>query len=87
VSNAKAGSLLILDSMLFHRAGYNKSNRNRRGINHLIGRPFMAQQIDMPRLLNGRHRDDEFLGAYLGYRWNPASNVSAWRKQRSSPAT
>jgi len=79
---AKSGSLLILDAMLYHRSGYNRSNTNRRGINHLIGRPMMAQQIDMPRMLQGRYENDPFLRGYLGYRWNPAASVVEWRRMR-----
>jgi ectoine hydroxylase-related dioxygenase (phytanoyl-CoA dioxygenase family) len=83
VVSAPAGSLLVMDAMLFHRAGYNISARNRRGVNHLIGRPLLVQQIDLPRLLDGRHAEDTFLRGFLGYQWNPASSVAAWRKQRS----
>jgi ectoine hydroxylase-related dioxygenase (phytanoyl-CoA dioxygenase family) len=82
VIGAPAGSMVLMDAMLFHRGGYNISGRNRRGVNHLIGRPILTQQIDMPRLLEGRHADDEFLRRYLGYQWNPAGSVAAWRRQR-----
>jgi hypothetical protein len=81
--SAKRGSILILDAMLFHRSGFNVSGRNRRGVNHLIGRPLLVQQIDVPRLLEGRHSDDAFLSRYLGYQWNPAPSVAAWRMARA----
>jgi hypothetical protein len=80
--SARAGSVLILDAMLFHRSGFNVSGYNRRGVNHLIGRPLLAQQIDIPRLLGGRHSNDAFLRRYLGYQWNPAATVAAWRIAR-----
>jgi ectoine hydroxylase-related dioxygenase (phytanoyl-CoA dioxygenase family) len=82
-ADAKSGSLLILDAMLFHRSGLNKTQNNRRGVNHVIGRPLLAQQIDLPRLLDGRHADDPFLRRYLGYQWNPASSVTTWRAART----
>jgi ectoine hydroxylase-related dioxygenase (phytanoyl-CoA dioxygenase family) len=81
--SAPAGSVIVMDAMLFHRAGYNESKRNRVGVNHVIGRPLLVQQIDLPRLLDGRHADDPFLSRYLGYHWNPASSVAAWRRLRS----
>jgi ectoine hydroxylase-related dioxygenase (phytanoyl-CoA dioxygenase family) len=81
-TDAKAGSFLVLDAMLYHRSGYNRSNGNRRGINHVIGLPMLAQQIDIPRLLQGRHGDDPLVRDYLGYRWNPASSVNDWRRMR-----
>jgi ectoine hydroxylase-related dioxygenase (phytanoyl-CoA dioxygenase family) len=80
--DAKAGSFLVLDAMLYHRSGYNRSNAHRRGINHVIGRPMLAQQIDIPRLLQGRHCDDPLIRDYLGYRWNPAASVNEWRRMR-----
>lgn len=80
--DAKAGSILVFDSMLYHRAGKNVSQNVRRGLNHVIGRPFMAQQIDLPRVLNGKYKDDPFLNKYLGYRWNPADSVKSWRLLR-----
>lgn len=80
---AKAGSLIVMDAMLYHRTGANSSPKVRRGINHVIGRPFLVQQIDIPRQLNGRLAEDPRLGPYLGYRWNPAPDVGAWRSQRS----
>jgi ectoine hydroxylase-related dioxygenase (phytanoyl-CoA dioxygenase family) len=83
--SAKAGSILVLDAMLFHRSGFNVSGRNRRGVNHLIGRPLLAQQIDLPAVLEGRHADDDFLRRYLGYQWNPARSVGAWRAARAQP--
>jgi hypothetical protein len=79
---AKAGSILVFNSMLFHRAGKNVSQIIRRGLNHVIGRPFLAQQIDLPRVLNGKYKEDPFLSKYLGYRWNPASSVKSWRSMR-----
>jgi hypothetical protein len=82
VVEAKAGSVIMMDAMLYHRAGANVSPRVRRGLNHLIGRPLLAQQIDIPRLLEGRHSDDPFLDGYLGYRWNPAVSVAEWRTRR-----
>jgi ectoine hydroxylase-related dioxygenase (phytanoyl-CoA dioxygenase family) len=83
VLNAAAGSIVVLDAMLFHRSGYNISTQNRRGVNHVIGRPLLVQQLDLPRILNGKHSEDPFLRRYLGYQWNPAPDVATWRSQRA----
>jgi len=80
---ARAGSLIVMDAMIYHRTGVNRSPRVRRGINHVIGRPFLVQQIDIPRQLDGRLADDPKLASYLGYRWNPAPDVATWRSRRS----
>jgi ectoine hydroxylase-related dioxygenase (phytanoyl-CoA dioxygenase family) len=85
---APAGSFLILDAMLFHRAGANRANRVRRAVNHVIGRPFMAQQIDLPSALESagiEPPDDPAVRKYLGYRWSPARDVTDWRTRRAVP--
>jgi ectoine hydroxylase-related dioxygenase (phytanoyl-CoA dioxygenase family) len=79
---APAGSVIMMNAMLYHRAGANISSGARRGVNHLIGRPLLAQQIDLPRLLGPRFADDPTLGPFLGYRWNPAADVESWRDKR-----
>jgi ectoine hydroxylase-related dioxygenase (phytanoyl-CoA dioxygenase family) len=81
--SAPAGALIVMDAMLFHRAGYNSGGGVRRGVNHLIGRPLLVQQIDLPRLLQGSYAEDAFLRRYLGYQWNPAVSVTEWRRLRS----
>jgi ectoine hydroxylase-related dioxygenase (phytanoyl-CoA dioxygenase family) len=82
---APAGTFLVMDAMLFHRAGRNTTQGQRRGINHLIGRPFMAQQFDLARMVHPRHGQDPFLHQYLGFRWSPCASVAAWRRLRSNP--
>jgi ectoine hydroxylase-related dioxygenase (phytanoyl-CoA dioxygenase family) len=82
---APAGSYLILDAMLFHRAGINRSASVRRAVNHLIGLPFIAQQIDFPSAIARAGRlniADESTRKYLGYRWSPAADAADWRKRR-----
>jgi hypothetical protein len=82
---APAGSFLILDAMLFHRAGANRTSRVRRAVNHVIARPFMAQQIDLPSVLERAGIEppaDPAVRKYLGYRWSPARDVTGWRARR-----
>jgi len=79
---APAGTFLVLDGMLFHRAGRNVTDHPRRGVNHLIGRPFLGQQFDFSAMLGDRYADDPLLSRYLGYRWRPQPDVVSWRAQR-----
>ena len=82
---APSGSYIVLDAMLFHRGGINRSAGVRRGVNHVIGLPFMAQQIDIPSAVAGtgaRIPDDDAVRKYLGVRWAPASSVTDWRSRR-----
>lgn len=80
--NAKAGSALIFDSMIYHRGGVNRSNGLRRGVNHLFGLPFIKQQISFPRSLKGKHRNDPVLSKLLGYDTEAAESVVQWRTNR-----
>ncbi len=81
VLEAPPGTFLVLDGMVFHRAGRNLSGRPRRAVNHLIGRPFMGQQFDLAAMLGDRYANDAFLSRYLGYRWRPQPDVVSWRTQ------
>jgi ectoine hydroxylase-related dioxygenase (phytanoyl-CoA dioxygenase family) len=82
VVEAAAGSVIMMDAMLYHRAGTNVSAGARRGVNHVIGKPLLSQQIDIPRLIGPRFANDPFLSRYLGYYWNPAADVQNWRAKR-----
>lgn len=81
-ATAKAGSIIFFDAMTYHRTGVNKSNTIRRAINHVIGVPILAPQANIPALLDRPAPDDDWLAAYLGYRWAPMTSVAAWRQQR-----
>lgn len=84
---AEPGAVVMMDAMLFHRSGVNSTEHHtRRAVNHVVGAPFLAQQIDMPRMLQQQGRDhsaDPFLSRFLGYRWNPAPDVRDWRDRHA----
>lgn len=42
---AKAGSFILLDCMMFHAGGFNTTDSERRAVNHLYNIPFFKQQI------------------------------------------
>lgn len=44
---AKAGSFIVLDCMVFHAGGFNATSKERRAINHLYTIPYFKQQIDL----------------------------------------
>ena len=79
---ADAGSYIVFDSMLFHRAGANTSGRPRRGVNHVFTIPLIAQQVSLPAALDGRYSDDPELARLLGYDTAPAQSVADWRRRR-----
>jgi len=79
---AKAGSVIVFDSMLFHKAGYNSSNIIRRAVNHQYQIPLLKQFYDIPKALDGKFSDDKFLAQLLGYTSQVPIDDIAWRKSR-----
>lgn len=79
---ARAGSALVFDSMLYHRSGHNRSPRTRRAINHMYTIPFIKQQISLPKILKGKYGDDPFLSKFLGYESEPDCSVVEFRERR-----
>lgn len=81
---AERGDFIVFDSMLFHRAGINRSERVRRAVNHVYTIPLIAQQISLPQALGDRYRHDPALARLLGYESSPAASVLDWRQRRLS---
>jgi ectoine hydroxylase-related dioxygenase (phytanoyl-CoA dioxygenase family) len=80
--DAPAGSVLLFDSMLFHRTGHNRSGRVRRAVNHIYTAPLIRQQISLPRALNGRFAEDPELRELLGYPFEAGESVQEWRQRK-----
>ncbi|MEO8433489.1 MAG: phytanoyl-CoA dioxygenase family protein [Pyrinomonadaceae bacterium] len=76
---ATAGSVLVFDSMLYHRGEHNRSTFTRRALNHVYTLPFVKQQISIPEALQGKFRDEGFLSKFLGYESESGKNVAQWR--------
>ena len=81
---APAGSIWLFDSMMFHRAGFNRSKEIRYSINHMYTLHLMAQQISIPRMLKGKWKDDESLRSFLGYNCMQQASVEDWRREKIS---
>ena len=79
---AKAGSVIIFDSMMYHRSGVNTSENPRRGINNMYVLPFIKQQISFPNMLNGRFSADQELSKLLGYDSETDLDVRSFREKR-----
>lgn len=79
---AEPGDAIVFNSMVYHRAGTNRSGRARRGVNHVYALPFLNQQISLPRALGERFPDDPKLRRLLGYDIDPAECAFAWRERR-----
>ena len=56
---AKAGSFILLDCMVFHAGGFNSTNAARRGLNHVYNIPFFKQQINIPMNIKNAFLSDK----------------------------
>jgi ectoine hydroxylase-related dioxygenase (phytanoyl-CoA dioxygenase family) len=74
------GSVIIFDSMLFHRSGYNNSDHDRRGVNTVFSRPFVKQQIEFE--LQYSIKMNKSLNRILGFDSNTAKSVDDFRVKR-----
>lgn len=83
VVNAPAGSAVVFDAMLFHRAGANKSDMIRRAVNQLYTIPILKQQYDFPQALGARPHMDPAMARLLGYTSQVPLNDLVWRRARA----
>ena len=81
---APAGAAIVFDAMLFHRAGSNRSQAMRRGVNHVYSTPIMKQNYDFPRALGERPGLDPALERLLGYSSQVPVDERTWREQRAT---
>jgi ectoine hydroxylase-related dioxygenase (phytanoyl-CoA dioxygenase family) len=64
---APSGSFIVMDCMLFHSGGFNKTGSARRGVNHVFNIPYFKQQINIPNSLRDvelSSHQKEILGFY-----------------------
>lgn len=64
---AKAGSVFLFNTMLYHRTGKNISGKKRIGLNHIYSKYILKQQIDIPSLFDYQEPEDSFLKMLLGF--------------------
>lgn len=81
---AKPGLVVIADSMVYHRAGFNKTNRPRRSIVQIFTHPLIEQTINFSKMLNGKFKDNPSLNKLIGYKYGggSASSVLEYRQRR-----
>jgi ectoine hydroxylase-related dioxygenase (phytanoyl-CoA dioxygenase family) len=83
---AEAGSFIILDCMVFHSGGVNRTGSPRRAVNHVYSVPFIRQQIDLPSLLGPGYIDDPGIRRFLGYDVRSPADLAAYYATRQPPA-
>lgn len=76
---APAGAVIFWDSLLLHKAGHNRTEKTRFGINHMYTRPFLKQQVDFPVFLKDRVDIESKLGQILGFWTIPPKSIKEFR--------
>ena len=80
---APAGSFLVLDAMMFHAGGINRSDRARRAVNHVFTIPPIRQQICLETALEGCVDVPVHLKKLLGFGGMEARTVDEWFEVRT----
>lgn len=78
----KAGSVILFDSMIYHKAGVNNTNKYRYGINHMFTLPFIKQQINIPHALKDKYSQQFPINRLLGYHSREFYDVLDFRNYR-----
>jgi ectoine hydroxylase-related dioxygenase (phytanoyl-CoA dioxygenase family) len=77
----KAGSVILFDSMIYHKAGVNATKKSRCGINNMYSLPFIKQQINYPFCLKKPTKDSR-LNRLLGFESREYLDVGDFRQHR-----
>ena len=77
----KAGSVVLFDSMVYHKSGANMSNEIRCGVNNMFTLPFIKQQINYPYCFK-RKTGDLKLDRILGFESREYLSVTDFRQHR-----
>ena len=80
--NVSSGSAIIFDSMLFHRSGYNSSEKNRAAKNNVYTIPIFKQSVSLPKSLKNINDLDEKTMKILGFNLETDDSVLDWRNRR-----
>ena len=68
--------------MLYHRAGPNRTDEERKLLVQMYTLPFVKQQINFPKMLKGRFSNNQEFSYLLGYDSEIEDNVINWRERR-----
>jgi hypothetical protein len=77
---AKAGSVVLFDSNMWHAAGINRTGAPRRALTLVFSKPFMKPQFDYPRAIGYGNADalSDTLRQVLGYNARVPATFDEW---------
>lgn len=79
---AKAGQYLLLDCMLFHSGGFNRTAKERRAVNHVYNIPYFKQQINLPKNMSDYALSVE-ARELLGFNYQEPASIEQYLASRS----
>jgi hypothetical protein len=74
----KRGSIVLFDSNLWHAAGTNQTDQPRRALTLCFTRPFVKQQLDLPRYFGYERSFSEEMKQVLGYNALVPTSLEEW---------
>lgn len=79
---AGAGSFILLDCMVFHAGGFNRSRAVRRAVNHVYAIPYLKQQINIPINLRDEGLSEEAKEIF-GFNCKEPASIDDYFAQRA----
>ncbi|MCJ9670585.1 MULTISPECIES: phytanoyl-CoA dioxygenase family protein [unclassified Neorhizobium] len=79
----KRGTVIVLNCMVYHAGSTNRTDENRRAINHVFTIPTLRQQFHVPSVLWEPPDFTDRQKKILGYGLEEFPSVIDWLKSRS----
>lgn len=76
----QAGDCVVMNSMVYHRAGENSSLPNRALVTNTFVRPFISTQFDYTRMIEAPNTAFDL--QLFGFRWNSNMTLDEWREAK-----
>lgn len=80
--SVKRGTFVVLDCMVYHAGSTNKTECDRRAINHVYTIPLLRQQMHLPSVLGDGAGFDDQQKKILGYGLEEFRSVEDWLNAR-----
>lgn len=78
-----AGSIILFDSMIYHKAGINLTENTRFGVNNMFTLPFIKQQFNYCHILGDKIKNKD-IRKLLGYNSREHLSIKKFRDYRLS---
>ena len=79
------GDVILANPMLYHKAGFNRSENNRLLITNTFTRPMFTSHFDYTKMIDPADLSDKEREV-LGFRWNYYHTMLEWRQSRIASA-